>query len=96
MRAPLLALLFACAVATPAAADHFALKYDASALGVVALGSISVDASLDPEGYQIDATLQSVGLMSWFQRTVPASHTYAANGTYTIPVTQAADRKSVA
>src|SRR5262249_47021656 len=53
----------------PAAADRFALHYDATTFGLVPIGDMSIDANLAPDGYQIDATLQSGGMLNWFERT---------------------------
>src|ERR1700755_3115143 len=69
MRAAFLALGLVCAAATPAAAERFALHYDASALGFVPLGDMEIDADLSESTYQIDTQLQSSGLMSLFERT---------------------------
>ncbi|WP_395646858.1 DUF3108 domain-containing protein [Terricaulis sp.] len=68
MRAALLAFFF-CAIATPAAADRFALTYDGAGLGFVPLGSLSVDADVSEDTYQVRATLRSGGLLNLFERT---------------------------
>ena len=80
MRSALFAFLLVCASATPAAADRFGLHYQASTLGIVSLGAIVVDADLSPDGYQIDATLESGGLLRWFQPTTLSAN---ATGTFT-------------
>jgi hypothetical protein len=69
MRRALLALSLAFAVATPAAADRFALKYDAAGLGLVPLGHVSIDADVSEETYDISTTLVSGGLLNLFERT---------------------------
>ncbi len=68
MRAALLALVL-CAFATPAAADRFALSYDASGLGLVPLGEMTIDALVTEDDYSVSATLRSGGLMNLFERT---------------------------
>jgi hypothetical protein len=69
MRAALLAL-FLCAVsATPAAADRFAMTYDGAGLGFVPLGSVTMDADVSEDSYQVRATLRSGGLLNLFERT---------------------------
>lgn len=73
MRAPLLALLFAC-VATPAAADRFALTYDGLGMRFVPLGEISVDADVSEDTYSIDASLRSGGLLNLFEPTNLRAH----------------------
>ncbi len=69
MRAAIIAFLATLALASPAAADRFALQYKASAIGVFDLGSLSVDADLSTDSYQIRLGIQSSGLMNWFERT---------------------------
>lgn len=61
------ALIFACA--TPAAADRFSLTYDGVGLGFVPLGGIQVDADVGDDTYEIEARLQSRGLLNLFERT---------------------------
>lgn len=68
MRALLLALALS-AVATPAAADRFALRYDGVALGVIDLGDVTLDADVSETGYVMSATLRSGGLLNLFERT---------------------------
>ncbi len=57
------------ALASPAAADRFALRYDGWALGVLHVGDISVDVDVSAESYEISTALQSRGVMNWFERT---------------------------
>jgi hypothetical protein len=66
MRAGIIALIFAL-TATPAAADRFTLTYDGAALGIIPLGSISVDADIDDVGYQISTSMASGGLLNIFE-----------------------------
>ncbi|GAM96729.1 hypothetical protein U91I_00349 [alpha proteobacterium U9-1i] len=68
MRAALLALAL-CAVATPAAADRFSLSYDASGVGVLPLGEMTIDAFVSEEDYHVSASLESGGLLNLFERT---------------------------
>jgi hypothetical protein len=68
MRIALFALAF-CALATPAAADRFALAYDGLGMGVVPLGQLTVDADVSEDSYEIRTTLASGGLMNLFERT---------------------------
>jgi Protein of unknown function (DUF3108) len=76
MRAFALALLFACAAATPAAADRFALEYQGLALGVVNVGEMTVDADVSDDTYEIAMTMRSGGLLNLFERTrISASST---------------------
>lgn len=69
MRAVLLGLFLACAVATPAAADRFALTYEGLGMRVVPLGRIVLDADVSDTRYQVDASLRSGGLMNMFEPT---------------------------
>jgi hypothetical protein len=69
MRLYLLALIAAFAVATPAAADRFALKYDAAGLGLIPLGTVRINADVSEETYDISTTLVSGGLLNLFERT---------------------------
>ena len=89
MRALLIAQAFCvmalCAVASPAAADRFSLRYEGAAAGFVPLGTITVDANVDDETYQISTTLRTNGLMNLFERTnldADASGAITANGVY--------------
>lgn len=68
MRALVLAFTL-CAFATPAAADRFALAFEGSALGVLPLGGITVDADVSEGSYRITSTLRSSGLLNLFERT---------------------------
>jgi hypothetical protein len=68
MRAALLAFAL-CLFATPAAADRFSLSYDASGLGLVPLGEMTIDALVTEDDYSVSATLASGGLMNLFERT---------------------------
>ena len=54
MRALVLAFTL-CAFATPAAADRFALAFEGSALGVLPLGGITVDADVSEDSYRVTA-----------------------------------------
>lgn len=75
MRALSFALLLAC-VATPAAADRFALEYDGLALGIVNIGHMTVDADVSEDTYEIAVTMRSGGLLNLFERTnITASST---------------------
>ena len=69
MRFALIAFLAALAFASPAAADRFALQYRASTIGILDLGSLSVDADLSADSYEIRVGMQSAGLLNWFERT---------------------------
>ncbi len=69
MRAALAALVIAVCAATPAAADRFSLTYDASGLGFVPLGAMTVDANVSREDYEVTATIQSRGILNLFERT---------------------------
>ncbi|MBS0384230.1 MAG: DUF3108 domain-containing protein [Proteobacteria bacterium] len=66
MRFGLVALL-AAFVATPAAADTFSLQYDGAALGIIPIGSISVDATIDENSYDVQTHMASGGLLSLFE-----------------------------
>lgn len=68
MRALLLALAL-CAIATPAAADRFALTYEGSALRFVPVGSITLDADVSERSYSVSTTLRSRGLLNLFEPT---------------------------
>lgn len=68
MRAALFALALSL-VATPAAADRFALSYEGAALGLIPLGDMVIDADVSEESYAISATLQSRGLLNLFEHT---------------------------
>ncbi len=68
MRVLLLALALM-ALANSAAADRFILSYDGLALGLVPLGEISVDVSVQVDSYRASATMRSNGLMNLFERT---------------------------
>lgn len=68
MRALALALLL-CMAATPAAADRFGMTYEGAAFGVAPLGSITVDADVSQDSYEIRASLRSSGLLNLFERT---------------------------
>lgn len=65
------ALFFVAAwlLATPAAADRFSLAYDGAGLGFVPLGSVTVDADVSADSYEVHATLTSSGLLNLFERT---------------------------
>ncbi len=66
MRLGLFALLVAL-FATPAAGDTFSLEYQGAALGFIPLGSITVDATIEPESYDIQTHMQSGGLLAIFE-----------------------------
>lgn len=68
MRAVFIALAFGL-MATPAAADRFALTYDGVGLGIVPLGGVTVDADVSEDSYSVSATLASGGLANLFERT---------------------------
>ncbi|MES1200936.1 MAG: DUF3108 domain-containing protein [Pseudomonadota bacterium] len=63
------ALLFFFCLVAPAYADRYALGYDGAAVGVIDLGHATVDADVSADSYQISATMRTVGLMNWFERT---------------------------
>ncbi len=65
----LLALLFLCVLVTPARADRYALSYDGLALGFINVGRANVDADVGTDAYFIRATMDSGGMLSWFERT---------------------------
>jgi hypothetical protein len=65
----LLSLLAFLAVAGPAAADRFALRYEGYALGLLHIGDISVDVDVSADTYTISTALRSRGLLNWFERT---------------------------
>lgn len=69
MRAALAAFAIALCAATPAAADRFSLTYDASGLGFVPLGAMTVDANVSREDYEVTATIESRGILNLFERT---------------------------
>jgi hypothetical protein len=69
MRVVLAALCAVFAFASPASADRFSLSYDAAGLGLVPIGSMSVDANVSEEDYDVTATIQSRGLLNLFERT---------------------------
>ena len=66
MRLNLLALL-AVLIATPAAADTFSLEYQGAALAIIPLGSITVDATIEDNGYDIQTHMASGGLLNIFE-----------------------------
>ncbi len=69
MRAALAAFAIALCAASPAAADRFSLTYDASGLGFVPLGAMTVDANVSREDYEVTATIQSRGILNLFEHT---------------------------
>lgn len=69
MRATLAAFAVALCAATPAAADRFSLTYDASGLGFVPLGAMTVDANVSRDDYEVTATIESRGILNLFERT---------------------------
>lgn len=69
MRSLLLALMALFALASPAAADRFALTYDGLGLGLVPLGRVTVDADVSEDTYDVTATIRSGGLLNLFERT---------------------------
>lgn len=80
MRLGLIALL-AALFAAPAAADTFSLEYQGAALGIIPLGNISVDASIEDNSYEIQTHMQSGGLLNIFARmNIAASASGAIEG----------------
>ncbi len=69
MRALLLALLIICASTVPATADRYSLRYDGATMGVLGLGSATLDADVTDRDYQITASLRSGGIAALFERT---------------------------
>jgi hypothetical protein len=69
MRIAIAVLALALLTASPAAADRFSLTYDASGLGFVPLGAMTVDANVTDEDYDVTATIQSRGILNLFERT---------------------------
>ena len=70
MRAlPAALFALACAFASPAAADRYALTYDSAAVGVIDLGDVTIDATVNEDSYEISATLKSGGLLALFEPT---------------------------
>ena len=69
MRARILALAFVAAAlnTAPAAADRFALEYSGAALGIIPVGSISVDAEIGDTDYLIQTQMRSGGLLNIFE-----------------------------
>lgn len=69
MRARILALAFVAAAlnTAPAAADRFALEYSGAALGIIPVGSISVDAEIGDTDYSIQTQMRSGGLLNIFE-----------------------------
>jgi len=67
MRLGLIAL-FVALIATPAAADTFSLEYQGAALAIIPLGSITVDATIEDNTYEIQTHMQSGGLLNIFER----------------------------
>ncbi|HWA01388.1 MAG TPA: DUF3108 domain-containing protein [Caulobacterales bacterium] len=65
----LLVIGFLFAFAAPAAADRYALSYEGFALGIINVGHASIDADVSADSYSIAATMESGGLLSWFERT---------------------------
>ena len=59
--------LFVALIATPAAADTFSLEYQGAALAIIPLGSISVDATIEDNSYEIQTHMQSGGLLNIFE-----------------------------
>jgi hypothetical protein len=66
MRLGLIAL-FTALIATPAAADTFSLEYQGAALAIIPLGSITVDATIEDNSYDIQTHMQSGGLLNIFE-----------------------------
>ena len=69
MRAALFALAALLAFAAPAYGERFALSYDGVGLGFVPLGRVVLDAQVSADSYDINATLQSRGLLNLFEPT---------------------------
>lgn len=66
MRLGLIALL-AALFSAPAAADTFTLEYQGAALAIIPLGSITVDATIEDNSYDIQTHMQSGGLLNIFE-----------------------------
>src|SRR5262245_44297851 len=66
MRLGLIAF-FAALIATPAAADTFSLEYQGAALAIIPLGSITVDATIEDNSYDIQTHMASGGLLNIFE-----------------------------
>jgi uncharacterized protein DUF3108 len=80
MRFGLFALL-AALVATPAAADTFSLEYQGAALAIIPLGSITVDATIEDNSYDIQTHMASGGLLNIFEHmNIAASASGAIEG----------------
>ena len=80
MRLGLFALL-AALIATPAAADTFSLEYQGAALAIIPLGSITVDATIEDNSYEIQTHMQSGGLLNIFEHmNIAASASGAIDG----------------
>ncbi|MBI3439097.1 MAG: DUF3108 domain-containing protein, partial [Proteobacteria bacterium] len=84
MRLGLIAL-FVAFIATPAMADTFSLEYQGSALAIIPLGSITVDASIEDNSYDIQTHMQSGGLLNIFEHmNIAASASGAIDGDHVI------------
>lgn len=55
--------------ATPAAADRYYMTFEGAGLGLVPLGSITLDADVSDDSYIVRAHLRSGGLLNLFERT---------------------------
>jgi hypothetical protein len=69
MRALLAALIGSFFLAAPAWADRFSLTYDGYGLGFVPVGGVTVDADVAEDRYAVIATVQSRGILNFFERT---------------------------
>lgn len=58
--------LFVALIATPAAADTFSLEYQGAALGIIPIGNVSVDATIEDDTYEIQTHMVSGGLLNLF------------------------------
>jgi hypothetical protein len=74
-------VLFAVLFATPAAADTFSLEYQGAAFAIIPLGSISVDATIDGDNYEVHTHMVSGGLLNIFEHmNIAASASGAIEG----------------
>jgi Protein of unknown function (DUF3108) len=66
------ALVFALVLfsfASPAAADRYLLRFEGAGLGFVPLGRITLEADVASDTYEVEATLESRGLLNLFEPT---------------------------
>ncbi|HVK81752.1 MAG TPA: hypothetical protein VM915_14185, partial [Verrucomicrobiae bacterium] len=69
MRTLMAAIAALFALAAPAAAERYLLRYDATGIGVIPLGGIVIDADVRDDSYDIASSLQSSGFINVFERT---------------------------